>query len=354
MRQLKPSVWFWATLVLGVGACHREAPEDIPLFERQIGVPDKFYDVHAFDANRAIVVGYAGKILFTPDSGATWEVIHSGTNRALYSVEFVDDQNGWITGQDGVILHTGDGGKTWARQQSGTVLYLFDVAFLDAKEGWVIGDKATYLHTADGGRTWRAHKMARSAGLSAEEALVAQDPVLYDVQFLDKQRGWVVGEFGKIYHTADGGATWREQQESLLGSSGLYDVLDLPTFFGVHFSDAQNGLAAGLEGRIARTRDGGATWRFEEFDNEGIPLTDPLFRPLQFPDTTAWAVGAAGEVLRQSVPGAPWKRAQLGMELVSWLRAIEFHDANNGWIVGGYGMILHTTDGGKTWLPCLG
>jgi photosystem II stability/assembly factor-like uncharacterized protein len=33
---------------------------------------------------------------------------------------------------------------------------------------------------------------------------------------------------------------------------------------------------------------------------------------------------------------------------MSWL------DENNGWVVGGLGMILHTKDGGKTWIPSLG
>jgi photosystem II stability/assembly factor-like uncharacterized protein len=31
-----------------------------------------------------------------------------------------------------------------------------------------------------------------------------------------------------------------------------------------------------------------------------------------------------------------------------------FLDRQNGWLVGGYGLILHTTDGGETWLPCFG
>ena len=38
--------------------------------------------------------------------------------------------------------------------------------------------------------------------------------MLYDVQFIDPKTGWIVGEFGKIYHTKDGGETWTEQQES--------------------------------------------------------------------------------------------------------------------------------------------
>jgi photosystem II stability/assembly factor-like uncharacterized protein len=44
----------------------------------------------------------------------------------------------------------------------------------------------------------------------------------------------------------------------------------------------------------------------------------------------------------------------MGMELLSWLRGVDFFDANNGWMVGGYGLILRTTDGGKSWIPCVG
>jgi photosystem II stability/assembly factor-like uncharacterized protein len=44
----------------------------------------------------------------------------------------------------------------------------------------------------------------------------------------------------------------------------------------------------------------------------------------------------------------------LGLPVVTWLRSINFLDENNGWIVGGYGTILHTTDGGKTWRLSVG
>lgn len=352
MRRYWLASWFFGIALFAIAGCHSEVPEDVPLYDRLIGLPDKFFDVKAFDTDRAMVIGYAGRILLTEDSGMTWSLIHSGTDRALYAMDFVNDRQGWITGQDGIILHTSDGGKTWERQTSGTVLYLFAVDFLNEREGWIAADKATYLHTTDGGKTWRLHKMPKASGQSAEQALVEQDPILYDVQFVDRQTGWMVGEFGKLYHTTDGGGTWVEKQGSLMGEE-VMDVLDLPTFFGVHFVDASNGIAVGLEGRIARTADGGANWHFDRIDAD-VPLADPLFRPLQFPDQTGWAVGAAGEVVRQYTKGRPWQRASLGMEVVSWLRGLDFVDKDNGWIVGGYGLILHTTDGGKTWLPCVG
>jgi photosystem II stability/assembly factor-like uncharacterized protein len=353
MQGLRLSV-FWRVAALAVlFGCHRAGEEGLDtLVERKISIADKFFDVQAISAERAIVVGYGGKILLTENGGTSWERIPSGVDKALYNVKFVDDRNGWISGQEGIILHSKDGGRTWERQKSEASVYLFGLDFIDAREGWVVGDRATTLHTVDGGANWRVGKLGMTQELSADEELLAADPVLYGVDFVDADTGWIVGELGNIFHTADGGRTWKAQQESLLGG-GIYNPLDLPTFFGVHFIDRVNGAAAGLEGKIARTRDGGATWAFESLEVD-VPFVDPLFQPFLFPDGGGWAVGAAGEVVRKSGPEGAWQRASLGMEILTWLRAIDFFDEQNGWIVGGYGLILHTTDGGKSWLPAIG
>lgn len=341
-------------MVLAVGTgCHREV-EDVPLYARLIGISDKFYDVQAIDADHVIVVGYGGKILTTADGGFAWAKVDSGTSRALYRVRFVDANNGWISGQEGTILHTTDGGKTWQRQNSGTMVYLFSISFVDQDHGWAVGDKSILLETIDGGKTWTLHKITSAAekALSAEEAVASQDPVLYDVQFLDAKNGWVVGEFGHIAHTSDGGQTWTEQQQSLI-TGDIYDALDLPTFFGVYFINPQDGVAVGLDGRIARTHDGGGTWAFEKLKLE-YPIVDPLFTPILFPDGTGWAIGAAGEVVQRGGPDSQWQRAKLGMEVVTWLRGMNWLNQQEGWIVGGFGLILHTKDGGKSWVPSVG
>jgi photosystem II stability/assembly factor-like uncharacterized protein len=350
----------WAARVLvGLAAvavwsgCHREV-EEVPLISRTISIADRFYDVYAIDAERAVVVGYAGKILVTSDGGFTWTQASSGTNRAIYRVRFVDANNGWASGQEGLLLHTTDGGKTWQRQKSGTSVYLFSLAFVDPQHGWAVGDKSILIKTVDGGANWSLHKITSAAQkeLSAEEAIASADPVLYDIQFLDLQTGWVVAEFGRIYHTTDGGQTWTEQQQSLLGEE-VVDALDLPTLFGVRFVDSQNGLAAGLDGKIARTTNGGTTWKFDKMKLD-YPIVDPLYNPTLFPDGTGWAIGAAGEVVRLDTAGGQWQRTKLGMEVLTWLRGMHWIDQQNGWIVGGLGMILHTKDGGRTWIPSLG
>lgn len=348
-------------LLLCLG-CHHEV-EMVPLAERTIYTTDRFYDVQALSKDRAVVVGYGGKIIETTDGGRSWAPRPSGVDMALYAVRFTDDQHGWVSGQDGIILHTADGGKSWQKQESNAVfqdrdgskqpLYLFGLHALDNDHAWAVGDRSILTSTSDGGKTWRARKVPMETDLSGGESLAAADPIFYDVKFTDAQRGWIVGEFGKIMHTEDGGETWHEQEQTLMEGTGIFDLLDIPTLYGVHMVNAQEGVAAGLEGHIARTRDGGRRWTFDPVEVDH-PLVDPLFRVLQLEDGSGWAGGAAGEVMHWEPGATAWKRAKLGQDVLTWLRGISFSDLQNGWLVGGYGLIYRTTDGGKSWLPSQG
>jgi len=342
------------TLLVGVGAlgCHGEV-EVPPLPEAKISIiGDRFFDVKALSPERALVIGYRGKILETTDSGRTWNLVASPTDRGLYNIRFADAQNGWICGQAGTILSTTDGGKTWVQQKSNTENYLFALYPVSVRHVYAVGDKSTLLETKDGGANWTVRKVTQSTeGISEDIALAVQDPIFYDIEFADEQHGWIVGEFGTIRYTADAGQTWVEQQKSLLGG-GIVDMLDLPTLFGVHFVNNQEGIAAGLEGKIAHTQDGGTTWKFDTVD-EKLAIEDPLYAPFLFPDGKGWVIGAGGEVVTKEAGQDTWKRAQLGMRLFTWLRGVDFFDHNTGWIVGGFGTILKTKDGGKTWTPSL-
>jgi len=333
-----------------VAACHEEI-KDVALSNRLITITDKFYDVAALSPEKAVVVGYGGKILVTTDGGKSWQAKASGTELALYNVKFADEQNGWVCGQEGLILHTQDGGETWQKQESGITLPIFALWFVNPTHGWAVSERATYLRTTNGGASWESGYIEASLeGVSEEATLALVDPVLYDIHFLDEQTGWMAGEFGKIYHSTDGGVSWQEQQGTLLGQAGIDDALNLPAWFGIRFLNANEGLAVGLEGKLAHTTDGGATWNFiaEEVSKAS---TDPLYA-LSFRKGSRWITGGAGRVLRGEDGG--WSAVQLRMPVVSWLRAINFFDDNHGWIVGGYGMIIRTTDGGKTWQPSFG
>jgi photosystem II stability/assembly factor-like uncharacterized protein len=337
-----------ATALLFALGCHGEV-EKAPLIERKVYLTDKFYDVEGISEKRVFIVGYGGKILETQDGGRTWAQHESGTTNALYKAHFLDDQKGWIVGQSGTILRTQDGGKTWEKQESGTDRYLFSIDSLSPEHLIAVGQDATILETKDGGASWesRQHKPA-GATLTEEEKMLLQDPSFYDVQFVDEKNGLVVGEFGHILRTSDGGTTWEEKQGSLVGEE-IISALDLPTFYGVYFLTPQEGIATGLSGHIARTSDGGNVWFFD--DVGAAHRSTPFFGGQIFADGSGWAVGAAGDVVRKQGTGETWEKADIGTQLHSWLREIMFVDEKHGWIVGGFGTILYTRDGGKTWIP---
>jgi photosystem II stability/assembly factor-like uncharacterized protein len=343
--------------------CHHEV-EMLPLITRTIYVTDKFYDVQALSKDRAFVVGYGGKILETTTGGASWETRPSGTDYSLYGIRMVDEKQGWVVGQEGLVLHTGDGGKTWQPQESNATFkdsdgtskraYLFALDALDANTAVAVGDRSMLTRTTDGGKTWTATQVKMELDTSGGESLAAADPIFYAVKFTDAQHGWIVGEFGKIMYTADGGQTWKEQEKTVMEGSGFFDLLDLPTLFGIHAVDGQHAITSGLEGHIARTSDGGAHWAYDKIDAGDVALVDPLYDVTELPDGTSWSVGAAGEVVRKGPADPAWTRAKIGQDVLTWLRAIHFSDAKNGWMVGGFGLIFRTTDGGKTWLPSQG
>lgn len=361
---LRPLLTLGLALSAMALGCHREV-EMIPLTERTIYLTDRFYDVEALSPEKAIVVGYGGKIVMTDNGGMSWTGIESGTEEALYGIELVDDSTGWVVGQDGLVMRTEDGGKTWAKQESNATFtekegavrpaYLFNVAALDKDHAWAVGDRSILASTTDGGKTWRSRKVeVAQDDMTGGVSLAAADPIFYDVRFADPQRGWIVGEFGKILGTTDGGETWQEQTKTLLEGTEFFDVLDLPTLYGLYVRNDQVALAAGLEAHIASTANAGARWQYDKIDAGKVPLLDPLFDVIETKDGTGWAVGAAGEVVRRD-PGQPtWQRASIGQDVLTWIRAVDFFDDKNGWMVGGFGLIFRTTDGGKTWLPAQG
>src|SRR5262249_37562416 len=57
---------------------------------------------------------------------------------------------------------------------------LADVCFIDMQTGWAVGDRGVIWHTTDGGRTWRMQDSRVTARLES-------------VCFLDAFDGWAVG-----------------------------------------------------------------------------------------------------------------------------------------------------------------
>jgi photosystem II stability/assembly factor-like uncharacterized protein len=202
------------------------------------------------DGNQA-AVGRFGMILLTRDGGKTWQEQASGTSRALSAISFADRQHGFIAGSAGTILTTSDGGVTWRAQPSGTREHLLGVYASSPTAAHVVGAFGTLLSTSDGGATWRKQELSwdRLIPLITKDSGILE-PNLNAVYFVNPETGWIVGEFGLVLKTSDGGRTWSSQT---YGS-------DRPQLFAVMFRDKLTGWSVGQQGTVLKTTDGGRNW----------------------------------------------------------------------------------------------
>jgi photosystem II stability/assembly factor-like uncharacterized protein len=256
---------------------------------------------------RLVAVGLRGLIIYSDDRGQSWQQSTVPVQSDLVAVHFPTPQDGWAVGHDGVVLHSSDGGKSWEKQLDGRLAKLMFERHYRSR-----------LSAGD--------KVAR-AGLDAVQKNYATGPNLpyLDVWFKDASTGYVVGSFGTLITTADGGRTWQPGFERLdnpdmlnlnavrgiggdlliAAERGTVFKLDDNTgkfrtiktgyggsLFGV-IGSAQTLLVYGLRGTVYRSADAGESWQAVTMPTQ-VTMSGGTF------DSSAGAfvlVNVAGEVV---------------------------------------------------------
>jgi photosystem II stability/assembly factor-like uncharacterized protein len=214
----------------------------------------------------------------------------------LNAVYFLDISTGWIVGGVG-ILKTTNSGMNWILQSSPTEWPINDICFINNDVGYAV----------EGG-----------------------DPT-----------GW--SSRGSTLKTTNSGDTWVKLTADTTIAWGR-----------VSFSDTQNGIIAGVESdvfgnfiRVFYTTDGGTNWIESNRGYEGY------FTCIAFIDSShAWASGSPyggpyGVVLFSSDGGANWS---IQSEYPYSLNNVYFINFSTGWAVGDSGKVLHTTNGGVSFV----
>jgi photosystem II stability/assembly factor-like uncharacterized protein len=388
-------------LALGVGlGCHdvHFEPHD---YQGEIDIFDDLFAAAVPDANHVVAVGYWGAIYVSEDGGRSWKKSDSGTERLLYDVSMANDKAGWAVGQLGLILRTEDGGRTWSEQENPKKAEgknLLSVVALDADRAWITGDWGTRIFTKDGGRTWEDHSLtidqthSQFVWLSIPDQervrngeKVFEDVSLTDVSCLpaDKNRCWIIGEFAYIFRTEtggiapDGSPSWEKGQ--IVGGLELpplvmgYNVIELTEDqreqvrkFAEEIKDQEH-LNVAIEPRLTAA----------EISTFGRPEDPtPLFEIVEARTQEIQAVieetGILSDRIRRRGP-PPWDYEDFidddpefleryydtrnadfaGVEVAisqnPFLFTVRFADPLNGLISGLGGIVLRSTDGGRTW-----
>src|SRR5438552_7069776 len=122
------------------------------------------------------------------------------------------------------------------------------VYFADTNRGWVVGDGGRLSYTEDGGTSW-------------VERGIGTDHAINDIYFAGKDTGFALAG-GSIFATTDGGHTWREAQKFLPSE---FDGAT-PELYSLRFNGKKRGWVVGSVSRgdvisysiLAIIRDGGA------------------------------------------------------------------------------------------------
>lgn len=299
--------------------------------------------------------GY-GTIIHTTDSGATWK--RQGDTKTIpdvfvNGVDAVDQLNVWAVGHSsldadgayyGVILHSNNGGEHWERQ--GISSSIPDVAFngisaLNSQTAWIVGGEGIIMHTDDGGSHW--YQQAEESFPNARFEMVSA---------VDQDNIWAAGEdinnhIAFVARTTDGGNNWEQINIDAFEGviSGLIDV---------HAVTADIVWVVGGFGSVAITVNGGETWTSVGpggiLDINGVCALD---------EKRAWIAIDSSNVSYTSDGGLTWTQQHLAASasgVSSVYHGITAIDEYNVWLVGSNpidtenkAIILHTVDGGERW-----
>ncbi|HEX3869207.1 MAG TPA: YCF48-related protein, partial [Pirellulales bacterium] len=208
---------------------------------------------------------------------------------------------------------------------------LCDVQFVDPERGWAVGDRGVIWHTEDGGRSW----VLQPSGVTCR---------LSSVSFVDAENGWAVGGTtqgythttrGVLLVTHDGGRSWRCDR-----------TLVLPALRQVRFFDRANGWALGessatFASGVFSTEDGGRSWTPMSTQTVEGWLCGDFVDP--HTGALAGRRGVMAAVRRRGLESS--KTPELGLRGLQKMRLT----SSGGWLVGDGGLVLTTTDVGKNW-----
>ena len=305
--------WPWLPLICLLISTGGEAAQPLPMaMDRpalKIGKPAEAVFVSITRAGeRLVAVGERGLIVFSDDSGRSWQQADVPASVTLATVRFANAKEGWAGGNQGVVLRTRNGGASWQR----------------VLDGRAAADLA--LKTA---------KANAPASMQDAERLVEDGP---DKPFLDlvlQPDGSLLalGGFGLAFESRDRGATWAPIMAKIPNPDGL-------SLYGVAERPGQR-LLFGEQGVLL-----GATDSQPEFRKLDSPAAATLFASLTLADHTVLLMGLRGKVFRSGHAADAWETIQSPVD-ASLFAGIQLKDGRV-LLVGAAGQLLSSVDEGHS------
>jgi len=238
------------------------------------------------------------------------------TKLDLHSLS-IDHNNFTILGDSGVILTKQNNSTKWINNRLEENIKLFDSWTFKNNKRIIIGEKSSFIYNVNGADQWYS--------------ILDKDFSLYDIVFIDEERGFIVGSNGLILTTLNSGQKWdriRTQSEE--------------TLFSINMINNEIGFIVGRNGSILKTSDSGNSWEKQNSH------TTKYLKSIDFnSEQIGISVGGNGTILRTDDFGEEW--SQLNSVTTRGLNKVKFLSEKSIIIIGNAGTILISIDAGLTW-----
>ncbi|QUM76378.1 hypothetical protein HWV00_09180 [Moritella sp. 24] len=254
-------------------------------------------------AQRQILVGEYGRIVVRKNSDSAWVQANVPVQTTITAVDFIDDKTAWAVGHQGVILKTTDGGHNWVKKFDGVELTALlkvsleaqimslTAAFETAQVVDIDEDALDELEMQLDDATYKLEDLTVNAGIEIS---------LFDVLFTTADYGLVIGAYGAMLETKDGGDSWQYIGHKVPNPEGFH--LNALT------KDSENNIyIVGEAGVGMSTSDSGNTWRSLDIDYLGS-----LFG-IEVQGSTLYSYGLRGNMFISQDQGYQWQSLNTGV-----------------------------------------
>jgi len=297
--------------------------------------PESLFNDATRAGDRIVAVGERGHVIYSDDEGQTWTQAEVPVSVTLNAVDFGSDSSGWVVGHSGVVLHSGDAGATWQLQFDG--LQAAELV-IESREEQIAAMEERIEQAPEaekGDLEWALDDLFFALeNVQADMEIGPVNPLL-DVWFENDQHGFVVGAYGMVLRTQDGGETWEDWGPQLSN----------PQNFHLNSVARVTGGAlviVGEAGQVHVSVDNGDTWERREspYDGSlfGVMGTGKVNEVLAF--------GLRGNTMLSTDLGRSW--TMVANEGGTTLNNGSVADDGRVTLVGNSGAVLMSSNGGES------